>query len=251
MSFAKGRRTVNLPYGALLSPRLTGMSGPCAYDRPRRIRRGAALTLVFASVLATGAAAGTWNERPRAPWSGRRGPTAPSAARRSGRRDRAAVERAPPEAIEDGKSGAQAAADVVSRSGDRWSTIYSPGEYEGFQEQLDGAYVGVGLWVRQAPGGRIEVSRVQPGSPAARAGIAAGDRLRAVDGRPSPGARSPRSSPGCAAPPPAAPGPAAEAGTPVRLGLQRGARRWTRDPAPRPSADPGTSPSTGRPGRTA
>ncbi|MFH8573825.1 S41 family peptidase [Streptomyces sp. NPDC017993] len=202
------------------------MSGPCAYDRPRRIRRGAALTLVFASVLATGAAAGTWNESAEGAVERPVRTTADGRAERIA--DRAAVERAASEAIEDGKSGSQAAADVVSRSGDRWSTIYSPGEFEGFQQQLDGAYVGVGLWVRQAHGGLIEVSGVQDDSPAERAGIAVGDTLRAVDGRPSRGrpvteivARlrgaaedgSGRHS--------------AEAGTSVRLDLQRGSRSWT------------------------
>ncbi|GAA2337823.1 peptidase S41 [Streptomyces caniferus] len=229
MSFAKGRRTVNQPYGALLSPRLTGMPGPCSYDRPRRIRRGAALTLFLASVLATGAATGTWSDRTQgaaerpahdATAVGAHAPDAATA-------DRAAVERAASEAVADGKSGAQAAADVVSRSGDRWSTIYSPGEFKDFQAQLDGAYVGVGLWVRQVPHGRIEVSRVQPGGPAARAGIAVGDRLRAVDGRPSRGApvtdvvaRLRGAASGGTR------GPAA-VGTPVTLDLQRGTRRWS------------------------
>ncbi|MFF4280513.1 S41 family peptidase [Streptomyces kronopolitis] len=208
------------------------MSGPCAYDRPRRIRRGAALTLFLAGVLATGAVTGTWSDAA----AGAEGCSAPRRAAKahapaSAFADREAVERAAAEAAEDGKSGAEAAADVVSRSGDRWSTIYTPGQFEDFQEQLGGAYVGVGLWVRQTGGGRIEVSRVQPGSPAARAGIAPGDRLRAVDGRGTEhtpvtevvsrlrgvapdGSRASAAS-------------AAAAGTPVALALQRGARHWT------------------------
>ncbi len=227
MSFAKGRRTVNVPYGALLSPRLTAMSGPCSYDRPRRIRRGAALTLFLVSVLATGAATGTWSEG--APGPARRpapeGRALAAHPPHSATADRAAVERAAAEAVADGKSGAQAAADVVSRSGDRWSTIYSPGEFKDFQAQLDGGYVGVGLWVRQARHGRIEVSRVQPGGPAARAGVAVGDRLRAVDGRASRGApvtevvarlRGAGASRGPAA-----------VGSPVTLDLQRGTRHWS------------------------
>ncbi|WP_088797899.1 MULTISPECIES: S41 family peptidase [unclassified Streptomyces] len=205
------------------------MPGPCSYDRPRRIRRGAALTLFLAGVLATGAATGTWSEDGRgaerpAPAGAASGGRVPEAATA----DRAAVERAASEAVEDGKSGAQAAADVVSRSGDRWSTIYSAGEFKDFQAQLDGGYVGVGLWVRQASHGRIEVSRVQPGGPAARAGIAVGDRLRAVDGRPSRGApvtevvaRLRGVATGGSRQ------PAAAAGTPVTLDLQRGTRRWS------------------------
>ncbi|MEU8787209.1 S41 family peptidase [Streptomyces sp. NPDC048637] len=205
------------------------MSGPCSYDRPRRIRRGAALTLFLVSVLATGAVTGTWSDEAE----GAAGRTAPDrmssgAHTRESLADRAAVERAASEAVEDGKSGAQAAAEVVSRSGDRWSTIYTPGQYEDFQEQLGGGYVGVGLWVRPAAGGRIAVSRVQPGSPAAQAGIAVGDRLRAIDGRTTRdvpvtdvvarlrGAATDGSR-----------GPAAAAGTRVTLDLQRGDRRWT------------------------
>lgn len=230
MTFANGRRTDNSPYGALLSPRLTGMSGPCSYDRPRRIRRGAALTLFLASVLATGAATGTWSDRTQGPAEHRAPDRASFGAHapQSATADRAAVERAANEAIADGKSGSQAAADVVSRSGDRWSTIYTPGEFEDFQEQLDGAYVGVGLWVRQASGGRTEVSRVQPGSPAAGAGIAVGDQLRAIDGAATRGrpvtdivarlrGTAPQDSHGADA----------GAGTPVRLDLQRGDRRWS------------------------
>ncbi|WP_406476733.1 S41 family peptidase [Streptomyces platensis] len=205
------------------------MSGPCSYDRPRRIRRGAALTLFLASVLATGVVTGTWSDAAEGA-AGRTDPdrmSSGSHTRESALADRAAVERAASDAVEDGKSGVQAAAEVVSRSGDRWSTIYTPGEYEDFQEQLGGGYVGVGLWVRPADGGRIAVSRVQPGSPAARAGIAVGDRLRAVDGR------STRHAPvtevvarlrGAAS---GGAHGAAVAGSPVTLDLQRGDRRWT------------------------
>ncbi|MFE0191015.1 S41 family peptidase [Streptomyces sp. NPDC058989] len=204
------------------------MSGPCSYDRPRRIRRGAALTLFLAGVLATGAATGTWSdhgERAASRTAADRtafGAHAPDAATA----DRAAVERAASEAVEDGKSGSQAAAEVVSRSGDRWSTIYTPGEFESFQEQLDGAYVGVGLWVRQTAGGRTEVSRVQPGGPAARAGVEVGDRLHAVDGRATRGrpvteivARLRGAAPHGAG--------GSAAGTPVRLDVERGARHWS------------------------
>ncbi|MCL6301872.1 S41 family peptidase [Streptomyces kronopolitis] len=206
------------------------MSGPCAYDRPRRIRRGAALTLFLACVLATGAVTGTWSDA-AAGAEGRsapRGRAAKAHAPASAFADREAVERAAAEAAEDGKSGAEAAADVVSRSGDRWSTIYTPGQFEDFQEQLGGAYVGVGLWVRQTGGGRIEVSRVQPGSPAGRAGIAPGDRLRAVDGRGTehtPVTEVVSRLRGVA--PDGSRASAAAAGTPVALALQRGTRHWT------------------------
>ena len=51
---------VNGPYDALCCPRLTGMSGTDLYSRPRRIGRGATLTLIFVTVLAAPAATGSW-----------------------------------------------------------------------------------------------------------------------------------------------------------------------------------------------
>lgn len=199
------------------------MSDPCLFVRPRGVRRGAALTLVFASVLATAAAAGVW---PDAPAQERTAPSRSAPAAGEPAADRAAVERAAAEAMAHGKSGAQAADEVVSRSGDRWSTIYSPGEFQDFQRQLDGDYVGVGLSLRQGEGGRIEISRVRRDGPAAHAGISAGDTLRTVDGLPARGrpvtdvlARLRGDAGGTA-------GPAAE-GSPVVLGLRRAARTWS------------------------
>jgi carboxyl-terminal processing protease len=100
--------------------------------------------------------------------------------------------------------------------------VYSEGEYQEFQEALDGRYTGVGLWARRERDGRIEVTKVQPGSPAAAAGIRAGDRLRSVDGERVDGRpvtdvvsllRGDADD--------------ATAGTAVTLGLQRGTRAWT------------------------
>lgn len=195
------------------------MSGPDRFcdrlSRPRRIRRGATLTLVFASVLATGAATGSWSE---ATDVGRKSP-APSTRSVASTGD-AATEAADAaaEAMADGKSGKEAAEDAVSRSGDRWGSVYSPGEYQEFEQALDGAYTGVGLWARRAADGRIEVSRVQRGGPAEQAGIREGDQLRSVDGKRVAGL------------------PVTEvvsllrgdrAGTPVKLGLERGTRAWS------------------------
>ncbi|MET8681825.1 S41 family peptidase [Streptomyces sp. NPDC004647] len=184
---------------------------------PRSVRRGAALTLVFATVLATGAATGLLVE------PGRNAARLPARSV-SGTADRAAVARAAARAMAEGKSGSEAAEEVVSRSGDRWSAVYSAHEYKGVQQALDGEYVGVGLWVRSGPAGRIEAARVQHGSPADLAGIASGDRLRTIDGEPITGQpvtevvsrlRGHESDTSAAA-----------AGTPVVLGLERGGRTW-------------------------
>lgn len=190
------------------------MSGRALFCQPRRIGRGAALTLVFASVLVAGAATGSL------PGADRKHPAdgAGSAAPVSHHTD---VTRAAEEAAEAGASPMEAAQRAVSRSGDRWAAVYSPGEYEEFEESLDGRYTGVGLWARER-GGRIEVTKVGRDTPAAEAGIRAGDRLRSVDGEKVDGR------------------PVTEvvsllrgdttgesAGTTVRLGLERGTRAWS------------------------
>lgn len=68
--------------------------------------------------------------------------------------------------------------------GDRWSTYYGRSEFSSFQDALEGRYAGVGLWLRSSSAGApgVEVGSVQPGSPAARAGVLTGDVVVAVDG---------------------------------------------------------------------
>ncbi|MFI1052494.1 S41 family peptidase [Streptomyces griseoruber] len=189
------------------------MSGRDLFCQPRRFGRGAALTLVFASVLAAGAATGAL------PGDGRRTASGPAREASAGHSEQ--VTRAAEEAAAVGKSPMEAAERAVSRSGDRWAAVYSAGEYEEFEESLDGRYTGVGLWARRDAQGRIEVTEVRPGSPAAGAGIRAGDRLRSVDGQEVDGRpvtevvsllRGDATD--------------AAAGTTVTLGLERGTRAW-------------------------
>ncbi|MFF9309763.1 S41 family peptidase [Streptomyces sp. NPDC014748] len=196
------------------------MPGRDLFCQPRRPRAGATLTLVFAGVLVAGAATGSLpgarsaaGERKSSTETVR---SAPAAAQEQ-------VTRAAAEAMAAGKSPMEAAERAVSRSGDRWGAVYSPGDYQEFQDALDGRYTGVGLWARRERDGRIDVTKVQTGSPAADAGIRAGDRLRSVDGEKTDGLpvtevvsllRGDADD--------------APAGTPVTLGLQRGDRQWTR-----------------------
>lgn len=190
------------------------MSGRDLFCQPRHIRRSGALALVFASVLVAGAATGSLPATDRKPAAR---PT--QAAAPTGRH--AEVAEAAEEAMAAGTSPVEAAERAVSRSGDRWGAVYSPGEYEEFEDALDGRYTGVGLWARERSG-RIEVTGVGSGTPAAEAGIRAGDRLRSVDGervdgRPVTEVVSLLRG-----------GDAAEsAGTTVRLGLERGTRTWS------------------------
>ncbi|MEU4151374.1 S41 family peptidase [Streptomyces sp. NPDC026659] len=193
------------------------MSGRELFRRPRRNRRGAALALVFAGVLAAGAVTGSLPEDGQERESEAARGSAPS-----GVAHHEAVRRAAAEAMAAGESPTEAAERAVSRSGDRWAAVYSSGEYAEFQEALDGEYTGVGLWARRGRDGRIEVTRVRSGSPAAGAGIRRGDGLRSVDGRAVEGLpvtevvsllRGDAED--------------AAAGTPVVLGIGRGDRAWS------------------------
>ncbi|WP_338495893.1 S41 family peptidase [Streptomyces sp. SJL17-4] len=152
--------------------------------RPRGVFRGAVLTLVFAGVLATAAATGSLPRQE--PAAGRAEATLRTGegARDSATVDSAALNRAAADAMADGKSGKQAAEEFVSRSGDRWGAVYDKREYAEFEQALDGTYTGVGLSAGRAADGRVRVTRVQSGGPAARAGLRADDRLVSVDGRP-------------------------------------------------------------------
>ncbi|MDI9886191.1 S41 family peptidase [Streptomyces sp. HNM0645] len=192
------------------------MLGPGSRKVPRGLRHGAVLTLVFAGALVTGSATGLLP-------SGEGEPPEPRVRAAAATVDREEIARAAAEAAADGKSGAKAAEEVVSRSGDRWGAVYDKGEYEEFARALDGSYTGVGLWARRGADGRVEVARLQRGGPADRAGIRVGDQLRTVDGaridgRPvSEVVRLLRGD-----------GKSAGAGSSVVLGLQRGDRTWER-----------------------
>ena len=234
----------NFPYRARFSPRLPAMSGPSLFGTPRRLRRGATLTLVFGTMLATGAAAGSLAQpaqrRPAArieaatvadangsraagPSGAHSGTDAAggatddgtSGAGGSGTLDTGRIA----EEIQAGTVGAATVEKLVSRSGDRWSSFYTAQEYAGLQEALDGRYVGVGLWVRRIDDGRIEVARVQDDSPAEGAGIEVGDVLTAIGGTHTTGLAVTEvvaDLRGDNVP-----------GSPVTLGVQRGTRSWT------------------------
>jgi carboxyl-terminal processing protease len=73
-------------------------------------------------------------------------------------------------------------AGAVQRLDDRFSSYLSPRDYSRYQESSRGEFSGVGMEVSDASQG-LRVSRVFPGSPAARGGIRRGDLVVAVDGR--------------------------------------------------------------------
>lgn len=190
------------------------MSGPSEFGKSRRTRRGATLTFVFGAVLAAGAATGTLGRASEEPVRLSSDSVTSD--------DYADGDLS--QALHDDNLEAETARELVSRSRDRWASFYTASEYEGFQQTLDGQYVGVGLWVRRDGDGRIEVCRVQEDSPAASGGVKVGDRLRTIDGR-RVDARPVTEVVSLLR---GGDGPtAAEAGSTVRLGLERGRRNWS------------------------
>jgi carboxyl-terminal processing protease len=66
---------------------------------------------------------------------------------------------------------------MLGALGDRWSSYYGATEFTSFQDALEGHYSGVGMWLRAAPTGTVEIGSVQESSPAAEAGVRPGDEL--------------------------------------------------------------------------
>lgn len=76
-----------------------------------------------------------------------------------------------------------AVAGAVRSLGDQFSGYLSPRQYAAYQDADRGRFSGVGLAVAPDPEGLL-ITRVYDGSPAARAGLRADDRVVAADGRP-------------------------------------------------------------------
>ncbi|WP_042433778.1 S41 family peptidase [Streptacidiphilus anmyonensis] len=150
------------------------------------IRLQLALALVFAAVCAVGAGTGAW---------GTEGGTVTTAAPRAGGHG-----------------------DAVR---DRWTADYTAQQFAAYSEELDGHYVGVGLWLARSPQGVVTVTRTLPDSPAALARLQAGDRLTAVDGTEVGG------RPVTQVVALLRGGAGGQVGSAVTLLLQRGTRDWT------------------------
>ena len=79
-----------------------------------------------------------------------------------------------------------AAADaMVTATGDRWSYYIPASEYEAYKEQMDNAYVGIGVTIQmsETEGEGFFVIEVNPGGPAEEAGMQVGDLLIEVEGQ--------------------------------------------------------------------
>jgi carboxyl-terminal processing protease len=75
---------------------------------------------------------------------------------------------------------------MLRRTGDRWARFYTADQFDGVRDTMNGYYSGVGVWL-DAVGGDVHVAGVQPGAPAARAGVRAGDVIASVGGVPARG----------------------------------------------------------------
>ena len=77
---------------------------------------------------------------------------------------------------------------MVAALGDRWSYYIPASEYEAYQEQMENAYVGIGITITAAEDGSgLEVMIVNEGSPAEEAGLQVGDVIIVVEGQPCAG----------------------------------------------------------------
>ena len=77
-----------------------------------------------------------------------------------------------------------AAAAMIASLDDQWSYYLTADEYEVHMEQMNNAYVGIGITISGAEDGNgVGVLKVEPNGPAMDAGIQAGDRIVAVEGQ--------------------------------------------------------------------
>ena len=82
-------------------------------------------------------------------------------------------------ALEDG-----AAAGMVAALGDRWSYYIPADQYDSYVEQMENAYVGIGITISAEDSAEgFEVLQVEPNGGAGEAGIHPGDILTAVEGK--------------------------------------------------------------------
>lgn len=92
--------------------------------------------------------------------------------------DRYFVDEVDHAAVEDAAAEA-----MVEALGDRWSYYMTAEEYKAYQERMANAYVGIGVTITQREDGYITIVKVEPGGPAAEAGIMPGDVLTTVEGQ--------------------------------------------------------------------
>jgi len=77
-----------------------------------------------------------------------------------------------------------AAEAMVNSLGDRWSYYIPASEYAAYREQVENAYVGIGITITVAhDGDGLQIMSVNPGSSAEEAGLQADDVITAIEGQ--------------------------------------------------------------------
>ena len=71
---------------------------------------------------------------------------------------------------------------VLKASGDQWANYFPKESVDELNQSLEGRYSGIGIWLRKNKSGILEVSNVQPNSPASRAGVKVLDSLIDING---------------------------------------------------------------------
>ncbi len=133
--------------------------------------RGAAMAAALVCAYGAGVVSGSGSERHAAVAGG--GSVLDDAAAKIGGRAARPVDR--------GELDRAAIEGMLRGLGDKWAHYYSAREYDDVEGRLTGRYSGVGLWLGSEDGDdRVLVASVQPGTPAARAGVRAGDVVTRV-----------------------------------------------------------------------
>ncbi|MES9535734.1 MULTISPECIES: S41 family peptidase [unclassified Actinomadura] len=139
--------------------------------RPGGVLRGAAMAAALVCAYGAGVVSGSGSERHAAVAGG--GSVLDDAAAKIGGRAARPVDR--------GELDRAAIEGMLRGLGDKWAHYYSAREYDDVEGRLTGRYSGVGLWLGSEDGDdRVLVASVQPGTPAARAGVRAGDVVTRV-----------------------------------------------------------------------
>ena len=72
---------------------------------------------------------------------------------------------------------------MLRASGDRWSNYRDAEQVAAQEDELDGRYSGIGIWLRPGNGGGTEIAGVKSGSIADEAGLKVGDVIALIDGK--------------------------------------------------------------------
>ena len=71
---------------------------------------------------------------------------------------------------------------MLRASGDRWSNYRDATQVAAEEDELDGRYSGVGIWLRPGTGGGTEIAGIKSGSVADKAGLKVGDVIALING---------------------------------------------------------------------